>query len=142
MTSRVWYIDSSIALRAIREESLATRAWFDSALAAGDRLVTSRLLELEVTRVLKNADLDVTTAADLVDRFYLVPLTDDLVDVAMSFDERLGGADSLHIATASRLGSNAVTIATHDRQMAVAAAAIGFEVTDPVTDDPGSPPVA
>jgi hypothetical protein len=40
-----------------------------------------------------------------------------------------------------RLGADRVTIVTHDAQTARAAANLGFEVLDPVTDDPGRPAV-
>lgn len=135
------YVDSSVLLRAVVERSAAARAWFDAAQATGDRFVASRMLELEVKRVLKNAGLDDAVAAAYLDEFVLVALTDDLVDDAISIDERLGGSDSLHIATALRIGTQATTIITHDKQMATAALALGFDVTDPVSDDPGRPPV-
>lgn len=135
------YVDSSVLLRAIVERSPAARTWFDAAAAAGDRFVSSRMLELEVRRVLKNANVDDAVASAYLDEFVLIPLTDDLVDNAIGIDERLGGADSLHVAAALRLGAEATTIVTHDRQMATAALGLGFDVHDPVTDDPGRGPV-
>ncbi len=137
----VRYVDSSVLLRAIVERSAAARAWFDAAQAAGDRFVASRMLELEVKRVLKNAGFDDAIAAAYLDEFVLVALTDDLVDEAIGIDERLGGSDALHIATALRVGTEAATIVTHDKQMATAALALGFDVLDPVSDDPRRPPV-
>lgn len=47
----------------------------------------------------------------------------------------------MHISAALRLGVNTVTIVTHDAQMASASVGLGFEVLDPVTDDPGGPAV-
>ena len=131
------YVDSSVLLRAVVEGLPAAREWFDAAAAAGDRFVASRMLELEVRRVLKNAGLDDAVATAYLDEFALVALTDDLIDEAIALDQRLGGADALHIATALRLGAGAVTVVTHDRQMAAAARELGFEVVDPVSDDPG-----
>ena len=55
---------------------------------------------------------------------------------------RLKSGDALHLATALRLGTDAVEIVTHDAQMARAARSLGFAVSDPITDDPGRPPVA
>ena len=43
-----------------------------------------------------------------------------------------------HIASVLRLGVEKVTIVTQDAQMARAAASLGFDVLDPVTDDPWS----
>ena len=135
------YIDSSVLLRAVVERSRAAREWFDAASAAGDRFVSSRMLELETRRVLKNAGIDDAVVSAYLDEFALIPLTDDLVDDAINIDQRLGGADALHIATALRLGVQAVTVVTHDKQMATAARALGFSVHDPVTDDPRRSPV-
>lgn len=138
MTSpeRTWFVDSSVLLRAIADNSTAARTWFESAYAAGDRFVGSRILELEVLRVVKNAGLSLDVATEYLDEFALVAVGDDLIDEAIALDAGLGGADSLHIAAALRLGIDRVTIVTHDAQMAKAAIALGFAVLDPVTDDP------
>lgn len=65
----------------------------------------------------------------------------DLCGEAIALDPVLGGADSVHVASAVRLGVDKVTIVTHDAQMARAAVSLGFDVLDPVTDDPGRPAV-
>lgn len=132
-----WFVDSSVLLRAIAERSPAAREWFESAYAAGDRFVSSRMLELEVLRVVKNAGLATDVAQEYLDEFVLIAVADDLLDEAIALEPVLGGADSVHIASALRLGVNSVTIVTHDAQMARAAISLGFEVLDPVTDDPG-----
>lgn len=134
---RTWFVDSSVLLRAIADKSDAAREWFETAYAAGDRFVGSRMLELEVLRVVKNAGLPTDVAGEYLDEFALIAVDDDLIDEAIALDPVLGGADSVHIASALRLGVDGVTIVTHDAQMARAAASLGFEVLDPVTDDPG-----
>ncbi|MCW5952122.1 MAG: hypothetical protein KIT69_07685 [Propionibacteriaceae bacterium] len=68
-------------------------------------------------------------------------ISDDLLDEAVALEEKLGGADAFHVASALRLGPEVLTIVTHDRQMAIAAMNLGFDVLDPVTDDPGREPV-
>lgn len=139
---RTWFVDSSVLLRAIADKSAAAREWFESAYAAGDRFVGSRMLELEVLRVVKNAGLTTDVANEYLDEFALIAVGDDLVDEAIALDPVLGGADSLHIAAALRLGIDSVTIVTHDAQMARAAMTLGFDVLDPVTDDPSRGAVA
>ncbi|MCA0295384.1 MAG: PIN domain-containing protein [Actinobacteria bacterium] len=136
-SERTWFVDSSVLLRAIADTSAAAREWFETAYAAGDRFVGSRMLELEVLRVVKNAGLATDVALEYLDEFTLIAVGDDLVDEAIALDHVLGGADALHIASALRLGPQSVTIVTHDVQMARAAAGLGFAVLDPVTDDPG-----
>ncbi len=136
LPDRTWFVDSSVLLRAIADRSAAARDWFESAYAAGDRFVGSRVLELEVLRVLKNAGLGTDVANEYLAEFTLIAVEDGLLDEAIALDVVLGGTDSLHIAAALRLGVNSATVVTHDVQMARAAASLGFTVFDPVTDDP------
>lgn len=68
-------------------------------------------------------------------------LNDELLAEAIALDEPLGGADSIHVASALRLGPAVLTVVTHDRQMATAATNLGFTVVDPVDDDPNRGPV-
>ena len=136
-SEQTWFVDSSVLLRAIADKSDSAREWFETAYAAGDRFVGSRMLELEVLRVVKNAGLPTDVANEYLDEFALIAVGDDLIDEAIALDPVLGGADSVHIASAMRLGADRVTIVTHGAQMARAATSLGFEVLDPVTDDPG-----
>ena len=98
-------------------------------------------MELEVRRVTKNADIDQDIVTEYVDEFFLMSINDELVAEAIALDERLGGANSIHVASALRLGPTTLTLVTHDRQMAVAARNLGFTILDPVTDDPHRGPV-
>ena len=141
LSERTWFVDSSVLLRAIADKSAAAREWFETAYAAGDRFVGSRMLELEVLRVVKNAGLATDVANEYLDEFALIAVGDDLIDEAIALELVLGGSDSLHVSAAPRLGVDRVTIVTHDAQMARAAVSLGFEVLDPVTDDPGRPAV-
>ena len=140
-SERTWFVDSSVLLRAITNKSAATREWFESTYAAGDRFVGSRMLELEVLRVVKNAGLATDVAEEYLDEFALIAVEDDLIDEAIALDPVLGGADSVHVSSALRLGVDKVTIVTHDAQMAGAAISLEFDILDPVTDDPGRPAV-
>ena len=126
-----WFVDSSVLLRAIEDKSDSAREWFETAYAAGDRLVGSRMLELEVLRVVKHAGLATDVANEYLDEFALIAIGDDLIDEAIALDPVLGGAGSVHIASAMRLSADQVTIVTHDAQMARAAASLGFGVLDP-----------
>jgi predicted nucleic acid-binding protein len=141
LSERTWFVDSSVLLRAIADKSAAAREWFETAYAAGDRFVGSRMLELEVLRVVKNAGLATDVANEYLDEFAMIAVGDDLIDEAIALELVLGGSDSLHVSAAPRLGVDRVTIVTHDAQMARVAVSLGFEVLDPVTDDPGRPAV-
>jgi predicted nucleic acid-binding protein len=138
----VWYVDSSVVLRGIVDQSPAARGWLQERVAAGDKLVASRLMELEVRRVTKNAGVDQDVVGQYVDEFWLMPVNDRILDEAIALDQKLGSADAIHVVSALRFGARGLTLATHDRQMATAALDLGLSVVDPVTDDPGRGPVA
>ena len=134
-----WYVDSSVVLRVVKEGSVATAAWFESA-AVGGQFVASKLMELEVLRTLHNNHADTRNAEILIKRFALLGLDDSLADEAAELGPSLAAGDALHIASALRVGGP-ITVVTHDAQMAVAAQQLGLAVLDPVTDDPTRPPV-
>lgn len=101
-------------LRAIADKSAAAREWFESAYAAGDRFVGSRMLELEVLQVVKNAGLATDAAEEYLDEFALISVGDDLINEAIALDPILERAESVLVASALRLGVGKATIVTHD----------------------------
>jgi predicted nucleic acid-binding protein len=132
--TRTWYVDSSVVLRAMVELSPTARAWLEERIAAGDTLVASRLMEVEVRRVAKSAGIDQDLVDEYVDEFMLMTITDDLLTEAIALDGKLGGADAIHVASAMRLRPGEFTLVTHDKQMAAAAIRLGLDVLDPVVD--------
>jgi predicted nucleic acid-binding protein len=139
---RRWYVDSSVLLRVIVDESRAAKDWFDGASAAGDVFVASRLTEVEVRRVSMNAGVDQELVGEYLDRFVFLSVDDALLAEAIALDPPLGGADAIHLAAALRVGAQQVTIVTHDKQMADAAPHLGLTALDPVADDPRREPAA
>ena len=137
-----WFVDSSVLLRAILGHSAAAKTWFETAVAGGDALLGSRMLEVETCRTVRNRGLDLSVAVEYLDEFTLLSIDDPLLDEAVAIEPPCGGADSIHLAAALRLGRHAGTLVTHDAQMSRAGTALGFPVHDPVTDDPHRPPVA
>lgn len=98
-------------------------------------------MEVEVRRITKNAGIEQDIVAEYVDEFLLMSVDDELLAEAIELNEPLGGADAIHVASALRLGPAVLSIVTHDQQMAKAATNLGFDVFDPVTDDPNRRPV-
>ena len=138
-----YYVDSSVVLRALLGHSPATHNWFETLKNDGEAsLVASRIGELEVTRVAYNAGVADSEVDDYTERFAYLPVDDGLVDEALALKVVVKSADALHLAAALRLRPDPVIFITHDFQLANAAKALGFQVHDPVTDDPGRPPVA
>lgn len=132
--ARVWYLDSSVGLRIALEHSPSATRWYDEQTAAGAPVASSRILHLEMTRVLRRELLDVSRADDFVDELTLLRVDDDLIAEARAIEPHIKSLDALHLASAQRIGTAHTTVVTHDANMAAVAKSLGFEVHDPVTD--------
>lgn len=127
---QIFYIDSSVALRAILEvpEKEAVQNW----LSQPDVLyVSSRLLKTEVLRTLRREKIPLFYAAPLLSRVGLIEITSEIHTIAESFETHIKTLDALHVATALTLGGEA-TVATHDRNMKHVASHLGLPVIDPI----------
>jgi len=137
-----WFIDSSVLLRIVKENSGAAQRWFQTAYDAGDRFAASTFMWLEVRHVIRNANLDTEILADYFQDIYWIPLDNTISIEADSVTGPITAADAIHVATAKRLlGTPDLVLVTHDEKMARAAARAGIAVQDPVTDDPLRKPV-
>ncbi|SEB48555.1 hypothetical protein SAMN04489806_0816 [Paramicrobacterium humi] len=132
--SSAWYIDSSVGLRIVLGHSQSAIDWFDECAAAGDAFVSSRLIELEMTRVLRRESLEVRAAQEFAAELTLLRVDDALLEEAATIRSHVKTLDSLHLASAQRIGPASVAVVTHDANMARVADALGFEVHDPVTE--------
>ena len=132
------YIDSSVLLRVVLQQPGA-----DDGLLAFDQRVTSLLTEVEclcsVDRAYRRGDLDLTewgerrTAAyEQLRRMHrVVPSRSVLQRAGSPLPVPLRALDAVHVATALMLRDrrgDELLFATHDRQQARAARALGFEV--------------
>lgn len=132
---RIWYVDSSALLRAMVERTTGARRWFEQASARGDRFVASRLMEVEVRRVTENAGVDQGIVGQYVDESMFLHITDELLDRAIAFDQHLGGAGAIHVASGLLIGADVLVLVSHGRRMLAAARALGLRVLDPVDGD-------
>ena len=141
------YVDASAVLRLLFAEPGASVPLTD-----GDRVVSSRLVEVETFRAVDRLRLlgqldDRETAAkrkelaDLVAMLDLAPVDDLVIDRAKgSFAVNLRALDALHVATAEILASEAtgepLEFWTHDERQAIAALSRGLTVrgTDAESD--------
>ncbi|MGB4779174.1 type II toxin-antitoxin system VapC family toxin [Microbacterium sp.] len=130
--ARLWYLDSSVALRILLAHSEGAVTWYDERAEAGDAFVSSRLLHLETVRVLRRESVDTTLADDFVSELSLLSVDDRLIAEAAAIRPHVKSLDALHLASALRLGAGAVTIVTHDANMTRVADDLGFDVFDPV----------
>ena len=133
------YVDASAVLRLLFAETGASVP-----LTGGERIVSSRLVEVETSRAVDRLRLvgqldDQETAAkrkelaDLVAMLDLAPVDDLVIDRAKgSFAVNLRALDALHVATAEILASEAggepLEFWTHDERQAMAALSRGFTV--------------
>jgi predicted nucleic acid-binding protein len=132
------YVDSSVFLRVLLQQPMALPEWRTISLA-----VTSSLLRVESCRTLDRFVHNTT----MTDTDYMAKLgqIDEFVDNALVFDidkplllaasrrlpVRLATLDAIHLATAERFRDEfqeQFVFATHDRDLAAAARAAGFEV--------------
>lgn len=132
------YLDASVALRLILREPEPLARWRDI-----ERVVASALTEVECLRTLDRlAHLDKMSAADLATKRAAVYDLLEAVEIvaigpsilrraSQPYPSPLGTLDALHLATAMSwqdMSGQQITFATHDRALAVAARASGFDV--------------
>lgn len=133
------YVESSVLLRRVLDEPEPLRSW--------DRItdpITSELTRIECLRTLDRARLmgRVTEAAiararwtvlEMLQGFTMIEIDDRIkARAADPFPTLVRTLDALHLATAIALrgdGSD-LAFATHDRELAVAAESLGFDLLD------------
>lgn len=127
-----YYLDSSVALRILLGHSPKAAAWLQK--IDGDvqsRVVSSRLLQTEITRVLRREGLSPVRRQLIMAGVDVVPLTESVIRTAEGIAKHLKTLDSIHLASALATGLD-LTVVTHDAQMKVVAEDLGFDVHDPV----------
>jgi predicted nucleic acid-binding protein len=131
------YIDASVLLRLVLGERGSLREWRRS-----ERLLSSELIRLECLRTIDRARLrdslsDEAVAerrAEVIETlhsFELLPVDRLVLERATGqFPTGLGTLDAIHLASAivAREEVPDLRLATHDRELALAARAVGFPV--------------
>jgi predicted nucleic acid-binding protein len=131
------YVDSSVLLRIVLGEQGGLREW-----RRIDRPLASELIRLECRRTIDRARIrerlgDQAVAQqraavlNLLDTFDILPLDTVILErAAEPFPTLLSSLDAIHLATAllTRAQVEDLRFATHDRELATAARAMGFDV--------------
>jgi len=127
-----YYLDTSVALRALLGHSPSAAEWLDT-ISRDEQttLVSSRLLRTELTRVLRREGLPVSLRDHILDVMTIVPLTDGVLAEAEAIVPHVKTLDAIHLASAIYSGLD-LTIVTHDDRMKVVAEILGYPVIDPV----------
>lgn len=131
------YIDSSVIVRLVFAQPAPLAEW-----GRIERALSSALLRVECLRVVDQArvrfglpDQEVarrrTATLEMLGAIDKVPLEQPILDRAGDpFPTSLGTLDALHLASALAVRDvePSVVFATHDRELGLAASAMGFEV--------------
>ena len=132
------YFDSSVLLRVLPGGGPVLAGWDEV-----DQPFASRLTLVEIRRVIDRVRLlaqvdDVllgelwAMAARIEAGLAILPVTDEVLELAgQPMRTAVGTLEAIHLATAITLRSREVpdlVFATHDRQQAIGARALGFEV--------------
>lgn len=124
------YLDTSVAV-AVMQGVVPARTWFADA-AAGGGMVSSRLLQTELTRVLRREGRPVMEREHLLQHVGMVPITDGVLAMAEAIPQHVRSLDAIHLATVLQLGG-AVRLVSHDKQMLSVAADLGVVGHDPLS---------
>jgi uncharacterized protein len=132
----VIYLDSAALVKLVREED-ETRAlvtWLNE--RAGQRLVASALVDVEVPRALRRSQPGVLGAvAAMLARIDRIELDAAVRATAAAYvDPLLRSLDAIHLATAEQLvasGKEVSAFVTYDKRLAEAARAFSFSVVAP-----------
>ena len=126
----MWYIDSSAIIKLIKPEK-------ESAALIKKlprTLIASRISRVEVTRTIIRYEPDLLDATyDVLADIQMVPVEDAIVTIAENLPQfiELRSLDSLHIASALAIKNVLKGIITYDKEMVIAAEALGFKTLSP-----------
>ncbi len=123
------YVDSSAAAKLLAHEpgSDAVAAVFDSFDERKELLVSGRLIETELRRLAVRESVAQESVTNLLDRLAIVDLDAAVYRSAgLLPGARLRSLDALHLATALRIGADAMI--TFDERLEEACAEVGLAV--------------
>ena len=124
----VYYLDSSVATRALLGHSPSAASWIDRHTVA-----SSRILRTELTRVLRREGLPVTRRDEILDVVSLVPVTEGVLAASEAIEPHVKTLDAIHLGSVVAAGLDA-TIVSHDAGMIAAATSLGYPTLDPVEE--------
>lgn len=126
------YLDSSAIVKlVVREpESDALRRY----LRRRRSLVASALARTEVLRsLLPCGEAALAAGRGVLSRIDLVRVNDQILgEAGVLLPKELPSLDSIHLATAGRVGRDLGEIVTYDERMAAAARQVGYKVSSPM----------
>jgi len=130
----VFYLDTSVALRALLGHSASAASWIDETTAdERHQVVSSRILRTELTRVLRREGLPVSRRDEVLDVLSLVPVTEGVLAASEAIEPHVKTLDAIHLGSVIAAGLDA-TIVSHDASMLASATSLGYATIDPVRE--------
>lgn len=126
-----FYLDTSVAVHALRGTP-AAEAWFDGAVAESAEIVSSRILQTELTRVLRRDGAPVAERDLIIRHLGMLHVSEPVLTAAEAITEHVKTFDAIHLASALALGSDTVVV-SHDENVKRVAAVLGLATFDPLT---------
>ena len=126
----MWYIDSSAILKLIKPEKESAAL----IKKLPNTLIASRISRVEVTRTIIRYEPDLLDSTyDVLADIQMVPAEDSIITIAENLPQfiNLRSLDSLHIASALAIKNVLKGIITYDKEMVIAANALGFKTLSP-----------
>ena len=124
----VLYLDASAITKLVVEEAETAALRMR---VSGERLATSRLAVVEVTKAVGRAN-PTADPQPILNRLAFVELDSDLARLAGTTGGfGLRALDAIHVASALRLGREVDTFVTYDDRQAAAASALGLPTEAP-----------
>lgn len=132
-----FYLDTSIAVHAL-QGSAAAEEWFDEVTGQPEtELASSRILQTELTRVLRRDQRPVLEREVILEQLGTIPLAESILTAAEAITEHVKTLDAIHLASALALGSGTVVV-THDENVKRVAAILGLSTFDPLDATPAA----
>ena len=129
------YLDTSVVLLILlKQEGASSAKAFCERLEPAERVLSSILLRIEVSRALHREGLPLDIAEEFLDGVEIVDVHDAVVERACALTGELKSLDAIHLATATLLDRprDPVTVLTHDARLAAVARARNLAVVDPL----------
>jgi predicted nucleic acid-binding protein len=128
-----YYLDTSIAVHALQGTPAAER-WFDTVTAdLESEIVSSRILQTELTRFLRRVGAAVSDRDLILRHLGLVPVSESVLSAAEAVGDHVKTLDAIHVAQAVALGSRTVVV-SHDVNVLRVAGLLGLAAHDPITN--------
>lgn len=126
----VTYLDASAVVKLMRAE--AQTATLERYLTAPRVLVSSRMLEIELSCVAHRQGLPLALARGMATSIMLLPLDERTIELAQTaFHPPQRTLDAIHLATALQLGDDLDVMVSYDVDQADAARRHGIAVEHP-----------